>query len=74
MCDWKFDSLFLFISVLYYRHYHSFNKLIPMCCSHEKSSEFRWDDYDEFDKAGQQGETKCESSDERQSVQSESAV
>lgn len=38
--------------------------LIPICCSHEKSSEFRWDDHDEFDKAGQQGETECESSDE----------
>lgn len=45
-----------------------------MCCSYEKSSELRWDDHDEFDKAGQQGEAEREPSDEWQSIQSEPAV
>jgi len=48
--------------------------MISLRCSHEKSSEFRRDDHDKFDEAGQQGEAECKSSDERQSVQPESAV
>jgi len=42
--------------------------MVFLRCSHEKSSEFRRDDHDKFDKAGQQGEAKRKSSDERQSV------
>lgn len=40
----------------------------------EKSSELRRDAHDELDEADQQGEAECESSDERQPFQSESAV
>lgn len=46
----------------------------PLRCSHAKSSKLRRDDHDKFDEASQQGEAECESSDERQSIQPESAV
>jgi len=48
--------------------------MVPLRCSHEKSSEFHRDDHDKFDEAGQQGEAERKSSDERQSVQPESTV
>lgn len=56
-----------------HRRYHH-SETASLCCSHEKSSELRWDDHDEFDEASQQGEAERKPSDERQPVQSESAV
>lgn len=45
-----------------------------LCCSDEESPKFSRDDHDEFNEAGEQGETECESRGKWQFIQSKSTV